>query len=104
MTDELLLTMLLDRLGQEFDIQKVVLFGSRAGANFSPESDWDVLVVTNSDLPFLQRQKLAMHKMGRRDFALDLLVFTPEEFQEGCELNGSALYWANQEGRVLYAR
>jgi hypothetical protein len=42
--------------------------------------------------------------MGRRDFALDLLVFTPEELQEGCALNGSALYWANQEGRVLYAR
>lgn len=104
MTDDLLLAMLLDRLGQEFDIQKVVLFGSRAGLDFSPESDWDVLVVTNSDLPFLQRQKLAMNKMGRRDFALDLLVFTPAELQEGCELKGSALYWANQEGRVLYAR
>ncbi len=104
MTDQMLLQLVLERLGNEFDIQKVVLFGSRARASFSPDSDWDVLVVTNSDLPFLQRQGLAMRKMGRRDFALDLLVFTPEELSEGCKLPGSAIYWANQEGRVLYAR
>ncbi len=93
-----------EKLSVVFNIEKVVLFGSRARGDAHDDSDWDVLVITSSDIPFNRRQSIALHCLGRRGFPLDLLVFTPQEAAEAVRLTGSALYWPEQEGRVLYAK
>ena len=92
------------RLSARFDIESIVLFGSRARGDAKEESDFDVLVVANSDVPFIERQGLAMLQLGRKGFAVDLLVYTPEEAERASAITGSAIYWARREGRVMYAK
>jgi hypothetical protein len=53
--------------------------------------------------PFMERQGLAMLALGRRDYALDLLVFTPQEVERDRAIPGSAIYWALEEGRRVDA-
>lgn len=93
-----------ERLSATFDIERIILFGSRARGDAEPDSDWDVLVITNSNLPFAERQANAMRCLGRRNSAVDLLVYTPLEADRSSQFLGSPLYWAELEGQVTYAR
>jgi predicted nucleotidyltransferase len=61
---------------------KIYLFGSRASGGSNSESDIDLLVVARStESPFLRRIRLRkMLKEYDRRYGLDLLVYTPEEY------------------------
>ncbi len=54
-------------------------FGSFACDNLRPNSDIDIILVTRTKLPFIERPRLFD---DLRDLipALDVLVYTPEEF------------------------
>lgn len=56
-------------------------FGSFASGNDTPESDIDILVVANTERPFIERarQYNALWDIFPR---LDLLVYTPQEFAQ----------------------
>lgn len=104
MNGETISELIRTRLGKEFDIQKIVLFGSQASGKATAASDWDVLVIANTTLPFVRRQGLALLNLGERSFPLDLLVYTPDEAARAGAVPGSAVYWAQTEGRVMYAK
>jgi uncharacterized protein len=55
-----IVTDLKNRLIQNFgsSVKDVVLFGSRAKGNFSPDSDFDVLVVLNTDYTGKEENKI----------------------------------------------
>jgi uncharacterized protein len=92
------------RMRAVFDVRKILLFGSRATGSARPDSDYDVLVIADTDVPFIERQGKALLALGPRDFAIDLLVYTPSEAERAAAIPGSALYWAEREGQVVYAR
>ncbi len=87
------------KLKKLFRIQKLILFGSHAKGTATDSSDYDVLVVADSDVPFVQRQGEALLALGRRPFPIDLLVYTPKELERAASIPGSAVYWALREGR-----
>jgi uncharacterized protein len=87
-----------------FDVHKILLFGSRARGEAKPDSDFDVLVIAETDVPFIERQGIGLRALGARDFAIDLLIYTPKEAEKASAIPGSALYWAEREGRVVYAK
>ncbi len=89
-----------ERLAKTMAIQRLILFGSRARGEAGPYSDYDVIVVAESDVPFVDRQGQALIALGKRDFPLDLLVYTPSELDRAAAIPGSAAYWALREGRV----
>lgn len=103
-SEEQVLAFVRSRLSRRFDIRKIVLFGSRARRTSTADSDWDVFVVANSDLPFIERQGIALLDLGKRPFSIDLLVYTPEEAAVAAAIPGSAVYWAEREGRQLFAQ
>ncbi len=96
--------MVLERLKGRFDIERVVLFGSRGRGDAQPDSDYDLLVIANSNMDFVPRQVAARRAVGRIGAALDLLVYTPSEASSAAAIPGTALYWAVLEGKVVYAR
>lgn len=82
------------------EIEKVLLFGSRARGDARPDSDWDFLVIMPSSLP-PGRRTLAVRRAARlRGVPMDFLVRTPEEVRRGFPLAKEIF----REGRVLYDR
>jgi predicted nucleotidyltransferase len=97
------LRLIRDRLSTVFEIDRLILFGSRATGKARSDSDYDVLVIAKTRIPFVKRQTKARLALGPRDFALDLLVYTPAEARRASALTGSAVYWALREGREFDA-
>ncbi len=83
---------------------KVVLFGSRARDEARPDSDYDLLVIEDSDLPRYRRA--ARYRRALRDLraAKDIVVWTPEEVAEWENVPNAFITQAINEGQVLYER
>lgn len=92
-----------ERIVERFQPHQVILFGSHARGDSTPDSDVDFLVV----MPFSgSRLKTCIEiRKVLRGFGVskDVMVLTPEEFETFKDLPGSMAYPATHEGRVLYA-
>lgn len=67
-------------LKERYKPEKILLFGSLANGNIGKWSDIDLVIVKNTDKPFLDRIKeviLLLHPT----VGMDILVYTPEEFE-----------------------
>jgi uncharacterized protein len=104
MNEQEVLQRIRERLTKLFDVHRIVLFGSRARGDAKEDSDYDVLVIADTHLPFIERQGRAREEVGRIGAALDLLVYTPEEAARAAAVPGTALYWAEREGSIIYAK
>lgn len=104
MSEQEILQLIHTRLSKVFDIQKMILFGSRANGTAQSESDYDVLVVAESEIPFVKRQGVARMALGQRDFPIDLLVYTPSEAAEEAAIAGTTVYFAQLEGKEFRAQ
>lgn len=78
----------------------VVVFGSLARGAVGIASDLDMIAVMRSDLPFIKRLE-ALYAAIHPTVGLDLLVYTPEEFESMRERGFIRHVLA--EGRVLHA-
>ena len=83
---------------------RILLFGSSARGDDDAFSDLDLIVVAN-DIPtrFLDRISRAYDLIEPR-FALDLLIYTPEEFAAMKQAQNPLIEAAEREGVVLYER
>lgn len=62
--------------------QKIILFGSRARGQDSPESDYDLLVIENSTEPRHRQAAPYRRALKNLGVAKDILVWTPAEIAE----------------------
>ena len=83
---------------------KIVLFGSRARGNARPDSDLDLLLVEESDLPMWKRTSRYYLALGDLLLPHDILVRTPAEINEWSEVPNALVTTALREGKVLYER
>ena len=86
---------------ERFRPQKVILFGSYAQGKPTEDSDVDLLVIMETD-------EKPVHAAARistnidHPFPLDVLVMSPEEFEETKAVVGGLAYPAHHWGKVLY--
>jgi len=82
--------------------EKVILIGSRARGEATPDSDVDLVIVYAG--PESKRDvKLRIRELfPRQRFSMDLLVLTPEEFRREQDVANSAGRIAAREGVVCY--
>ncbi len=73
---------LIPRLKERYRPQLVLLFGSRARGDALDDSDVDLVVVSESfrAMPFLERATAVLRDLDA-PFAVDVLCYTPEEFE-----------------------
>ena len=92
----------LPRLG----VQKAILFGSLASGNVGQASDLDLILIAPSQERFTRRAE-RFYQALNPSVALDLFVYTPEEFREMADTNpfvrsalarGKVIYEARREG------
>lgn len=79
------------------------LFGSQANAKANENSDIDFLVISNSTQPKRQRA-LGFRKTmrGNNLYPIDIIVYTPEEFEKERAIKGTIPYAVSREGKQLY--
>lgn len=83
--------------------ERVIVFGSMASGEVQPWSDIDLVVVKRTSRSFLQRLREVRELLHPR-VGTDLLVYTPEEFEQLCR---ERLFFQQEilgRGRVLYER
>ena len=104
MVDEHDIQRVATRLGIETDAERVILFGSHARGEAGENSDVDLMIVAESDLPRFKRSR-GLHMLFRPyPFAMDLLVYTPGEVERGKNSPVSFVSQVLREGKTLYAR
>ncbi len=89
------------RLVKRSHPDKIILSGSQARGTADDRSDVDILVISR----FEGKRREAMLEMDRAlggvDYAFDVLISTPEEFERDRRIPGTVSRYANKEGRVL---
>lgn len=72
----------LARVEQKFSPESVILFGSRARGEQLKDSDYDIIVVSShfEGCHFLDRLTM-LFELWNCEFGLDILAYTPEEFE-----------------------
>jgi predicted nucleotidyltransferase len=89
------------RIGEEFRPERVLLFGSYANGEPTPDSDVDLMVV----MPHKTKgYRVATEIRGRihPPFPLDLIVRTPEQIRERLTLGDCFIRDITRHGKVLY--
>jgi len=86
------------------DPLKIILFGSRARNEHRPDSDIDLLVVEESDLPRFKRSPRYLLATRGTFPAREIVVWTPAEIRQWIEVPNHFVTTAIREGRVLYER
>jgi len=83
--------------------ERVILFGSLVGGNVRPESDIDLVIIKQTELPFWKRLR-EMRRLLQPRVGTDILVYTPNEFEQ---LRRERPFFRDEilnKGRVVYER
>jgi predicted nucleotidyltransferase len=88
---------------RRYGADKALIFGSSARGDADQYSDIDLIVVKQTDRRFIDRL-LDVVECIRPDFALDVLVYTPEEFERMRDEGNPLVTRAVEEGKVIYER
>jgi predicted nucleotidyltransferase len=94
----------LENLIREVNPEKVILFGSYAYGNPTPDSDVDLLVIVRTDESYRERYMRVARALRPRLFPLDLIVKTPEEVEEALRTFSPFLREILTRGICLYER
>jgi len=89
-------------IGERTNAKSVFLFGSYSRNQASENSDVDLLVIADSDLPRHKRSRQIHLMFKPYPFPMDILVYTPEEVKKESEFEVSFISRALREGRKLY--
>ena len=82
--------------------RRIVMFGSRARGNASPDSDLDLMVEIETTDPPARRAQAIDALFGLRRWAMDLVVYTPQEVEQQRQYRNSLIRIIESEGKVLY--
>jgi predicted nucleotidyltransferase len=91
-------------IGVAANAERVILFGSHARGEADESSDVDLLVVAESALPRFKRSRELYKLLRPHPFAMDLIVYTPEEIERGTRSGISFVSTVLREGKTLYVR
>ena len=89
---------------QSYDPEFIHLFGSWARGDADETSDVDLVVIIPSALPFLARMQQIGKSLPPNVGAIDLLVYTPEEWNQMLAEGNAFAETIAEEGKLLYDR
>ena len=99
-----IVTRMVELIADEFEPERIVLFGSRARGGARPDSDVDLLIVM-PDGTDQTRATIAMHALlHAMPLPKDIVVSTPSAISHRGHIRGNVLYEGLHEGVVLHER
>lgn len=93
-----------DAIVRDLSPKMIVLFGSVARGTANGDSDMDLMVVMDTDKKHTRRSSDVQMALWRRKIVLDadIIVVTPEEYEENKENEYSFIHEIVSTGRVAY--
>lgn len=84
--------------------ERIILFGSRARGDARPRSDYDILVIKQSDEPRHRRSAHLYTALADLPIEVNVTMYTPQEIAEWSAVPEAFVTTAIREGRVLYEK
>ena len=95
---------IINKIAFGYNPDKIILFGSYAIGNPNDNSDLDLFIIKESDLPRPQRTVQVRKMLYGSLVPIDLIVYTPQEIDESKENKFSFVYEVLNTGKTLYER
>jgi predicted nucleotidyltransferase len=89
------------RIAEEFKPEKIILFGSHAYGQPTPDSDLDLLVVMQYEESYFQQAMKIRRRLGLVT-PMDILVRTQEELQYRLDIGDRFMQEIVERGKVMY--
>lgn len=94
----------MEKIVRELKPEKIILFGSYAQGNPTPDSDVDLLVILDTTQPRKERVVAVSLLLYPRPFPVDILVKTPQEVKKELDKGNFFIRGIMTKGKVLYER
>ncbi len=94
------------RIVEEFQPERIILFGSYAYGEPTIHSDVDLLIVTKkmAEQSVFARSRAVSQLFPSRKFGMDILVRTPQEVKARLTIGDDFIGNILRQGRILYER
>ncbi len=92
------------RIVEALHPEKVILFGSYAYGNPTPDSDVDLLIIMETSAPSKDRSWAVSRLLIPRQFPVDIIVKTPMEIQVASSKGDFFIQEVLSQGQVRYER
>jgi predicted nucleotidyltransferase len=92
------------KIVREFKPEKIILFGSYAQGNPTHDSDVDLLVIMETNLPRTERFIEISELLYPRKFPVDIIVKTPSEVKDALESGDFFIREILEKGKTIYER
>lgn len=104
MIDSVKINDIVNRIAIKFNPDKIILFGSYAFGAPNNDSDLDLLIIKDTDLPRHKRSFDIQKSLIGSMIPMDILVYTNKEFEEEKNEKFSFLNSAIKGSKILYER
>lgn len=98
--DHIVVRHVVDSLVREWSVERIILFGSRAREDGDEDSDYDFLVVMDTDVKPSRRGIVIRQQALIPGIPMDFMVRTPDEWTRGFPLKKEIM----AEGEVVFER
>lgn len=104
MIDTIKINEVIHKITINYNPDSIFLFGSYAYGNPNIDSDLDLLIVKQTELPRHQRSSEVRKYLYGMMIPMDLLVYTPNEFENEKKQKYSFLNTIISNSKILYER
>lgn len=95
---------IVNKIAKGYNPDKIILFGSYANGNPNEDSDLDLFVIKDSDLPRPQRTVQVRKMLYGAKIPIDLIVYTPKEIEESKNNKFGFVFKVLNTGKTIYER
>ncbi len=97
-----ILNRVIEILKMRYHLIAVILFGSRARGDYTPWSDYDILIIADFQSPYLERLKEVLDILKDVKIPIEPHPYTLEEAIRMLKNGNPTIYDALDEGIILY--
>jgi len=84
--------------------EKIILFGSLASDKPAPGCDVDLVIIQETTARYFERARGIRSRLSHLEVPMDIIVYTPEEWERLKDRVGWLPYEVHRTGRLLYER
>lgn len=90
------------RIVENVNPEKIILFGSYAEGNPNENSDLDILIIKETDMPRYKRNSEVKKYLRGLKIPIDVVVYSQKEIDEWKNVKTSFVNNVLEKGKVLY--